>query len=68
MLNNSAVYKYETPYKVLFVIYQCFNNGTITLKHGAIQIRHNIRLIKPYKYDTNVEYITPENMYDDINI
>ena len=29
-------------------------------KCGAIKIRYNIRRIKPYKYDENVEDINPE--------
>ena len=29
------------------------------------RIRYNIRCIKPYKSDANVEYITTENMYGD---
>ena len=31
-------------------------------------IKHNIRRIKPYIYDTNVEDIKIENMYDNVNI
>ena len=38
------------------------------LLYGPIQTRHNIRQIKPYKYDTIVEDIITENMYDDVNI
>ena len=47
---------------------QCWTNGTFALRNSAIKIRHNIRHIKPYKSDTNVEYIKPKNMYEDINI
>ena len=50
------------------MITRYWNNGTFTLQCGTIQIRHYIRQIKPYTYDTNVEDITPENMYDDVNI
>ena len=57
MLNNHAAYKYETSFKVPFVISQCFTNGVVNLQYGLIQIRHNIRLINPYKYDTNFEDI-----------
>ena len=32
------------------------------------KFRHNIRWSKPYKYDTNVEDINPQNMYDDVII
>ena len=68
MLNNHAAYKYEPSYKGPFLITRCFTNGTVNLKCGAIQIKYNIRHIKPYKYDTNVEDINPENMSDDVNI
>ena len=68
MINNSAVYKYETPYKGPFLIKQRCTNGMVALKCGVIKIRHNIRCIKPYKYDTNVEDINLENMYDCVNI
>ena len=68
MLNNHAAYKYETPYKVPFLITQCFTNGTVNLQHGVTKIRYNIRQINPYKSDTNVEDINPENMYDEVNI
>ena len=50
------------------MIMQCWTNGTVTLKFRPVQIRHNIRCINPYTYDTNVEDITPENMCDDVNI
>ena len=68
MLTNHAAYKYEIPYKGPFVITRCFTNGTVNLRYGPIQIRHNIRQIKPYKSDTNVEDIKIKNMCDDINI
>ena len=68
MFNNSAAYKYEKPYKGLFGITQCWTNGTVTLQCVVMKIRYNIRLIKPYKYDTSVEYINPENIYDNFNI
>ena len=50
------------------MIKQCWINGTIVLQYGATKIRCNIRCIKTYKSDTNVEDITTENMYDDFNI
>ena len=68
MINNHAAYKYKTPYKGTFVIKRCFTNGMVKLQYGATEIRYNIRRIKPYKYDTNVEYINPENMYDNVNV
>ena len=68
MLNNNYAYKYETPYKLLFVIMRCWTNGTVTLQCGVIKIRLKICWNKPYTSDTNVEDITAENMCDDINI
>ena len=47
---------------------QCFANGMVKLQCGAIKIRCNIRCIKPYKYDTNVDDINPKNMCDNVNI
>ena len=38
MLNNNAAYKYENPYKVPFVINQCWTNCTVTLKCGTTKI------------------------------
>ena len=32
MLTNHTAYKYETPYKGLFMITQCFTNGTVKFK------------------------------------
>ena len=61
MLNNSAAYKYETPYKVPFVITQYVTNGMVILKYGAEKIMHNIQRIKPYEYYTNVEDIMPHS-------
>ena len=55
MLAYHTAYKYETPYKGTFVITRCFTNGTVNLKYGATEIRHNICCIKPYKSDTKVE-------------
>ena len=57
MINNNAAYKYEKIYNGTFFIMQCWTNGTVTLQCGQIQNRHNIRWIKPYKSDTNVEDI-----------
>ena len=64
MLNISALYKYEAPYKCLFVITQCGNNRKVVLQCGWIKFRYNIRRIKPYTPDTKVEDITPKNMCD----
>ena len=67
MFNNHYAYKYETPYKGPFVIMRYFTNDTVNLQYGPTKNRYNIRWINPYKYDTNVEDINPENMYDEIN-
>ena len=55
MLTNHTSYKYGTPYTGPFVITQCSINGKLMLQYGAIQIRHNICRIKPYKSDTKFE-------------
>ena len=68
ILTNHDAYKYGTPYKSPFVITRCFTNGTVNLKYGPIKIKYNIHRIKPYKSDTNVEYINPKNMCDKFNI
>ena len=68
MLTNQTAYKYETPYKGPFLITQCFTNGTVKLQCGVIKITYNIRRIKPYKSDKNVEYMNPKNMCDDVNL
>ena len=58
----------EAPYKGPFAINLCWTNGTVTLQCGPIQIRHNIRRIKPYKSGTKVGDINPEHIYDSFNI
>ena len=68
MLDNHTAYKYIIRYKGPFVITQCYTNGTVNLKCGALQIKYNIRRIKPYISDTNVEDISLKNMSDDVNI
>ena len=68
ILTNHTAQKYETPYKCTFVITHCFTNGTVNLQCGAIQIKYNIRRIKPYKSDTKVENSNSINMYDAVNI
>ena len=45
ILNNSAAYKYETPYNGPFVIAQCWTNGMGIFQCDAIKIRHNIHRI-----------------------
>ena len=68
ILKNHSAYKYETPYKGTFLIARCFTNGALNIQYGMIKIRHNIRRIKSYKYDTNVEGIYPGKFCDDFNI
>ena len=68
MITNHTVYKYEAPYKVIFVIIQCLTNGMVNLYCDAIQLNYNIRRINPYTVDTKVEVYNSINMYDDVNI
>ena len=56
MLNNNSSLKYEIPYKGIFDITQQCVNGTVTLQCVVINIRYNIRHIKSYTSNTNVEY------------
>ena len=49
-------------------IMQCWNNDTANLQYGATKIGYNIRRIKPYKSDTNIEDFTAENFSDDVKI
>ena len=60
IFTNNAAQKYETPYKVPFVITQCYINGMVTFQCGPKTIGHSIRCIKPYTSDTNVEDINIE--------
>ena len=50
------------------MITPCFTKGTVNLQYGPTKIMYNIRQIKPYNFDTNVEDINPKNMYDEVNI
>ena len=50
------------------MITQCFTNGTVNLQYGVIQIKYNIRRIKPNKSDTKVEDFYPKSMDDIVNI
>ena len=68
ILNKHVAYKYEMPYWGPFAITRCYTNSIVSLQYSPISIRHNIRQINPYKSDTNVEDINPENMYDEVNI
>ena len=42
MLTKQTAYKYETPYTGPFVIKRFWDNGTVSLKNGATDIRYNI--------------------------
>ena len=68
MLTNNASFKYETQYNGPFLIMQCWNNGTVTLRCGATKIKHNIININPYTCDKNDEDIKNKITYDDVNI
>ena len=68
MLNNHAACKYENPYKGPFVEKHYCTNGPVTLKYGLTKISNNLRCIKLYKSDTNIEDINTENMYVDFKI
>ena len=58
VLDKYAAYKYGTPYKGPFMIMQCWTNGIVTLKCGAIKISYNILCIKPHTSHTNIKIIT----------
>ena len=68
MVTNHTAYKYETPYKGPVVITQCFTNGRVNLRCGAVQMKYNIHRIKPYEYDTKVDDFSSKNMSDDVKI
>ena len=68
MLANHTAYKYETPYKVPFVITRCFTNGTVKFQYVPTEISYNIRQIKPYKSDTKVEDFNSKNMSNNVSI
>ena len=68
MITNHTAYKYETPYKGLFVITQFFINITVNLQCGTTKNRYNIRRINPYKYDTKVEESNLKQLSDDVSI
>ena len=40
--------KYEKPYVDPYPITQVWTNGNVTIRHGIVQERINIRWIKPY--------------------
>ena len=63
MLLTNYAYKYETPHNRPFVIRQFWTNDAVISQYGAIKIMQNIRPIKSYTYDTNVEDIKFSNIY-----
>ena len=65
MIRNKAAYKYETPFKDLYEIFQMWTNGTVTLWMGAVTTRINIHRIKPYN-NIDVEWLSP--LQENINI
>ena len=68
MLNNDSAFKYETLYKGPFEIMQCWTNGVVALKCGMINIRYNIRHIKPYTYDTTLKKLLCRMVFDNVII
>ena len=49
LFRNKRARKYERPYKGPYTITKVWENGTVTLRMGAVQTRVNIRWIKPYE-------------------
>ena len=48
LFKNKWAQKYKRPYKGPYTITKVWENGTVTLRMGAVQNRVNIRWIKPY--------------------
>ena len=48
LLERHHARKMERPYDGPYVITNVYNNGTVTVKKGAVYQRHNIRRIHPY--------------------
>ena len=48
MTLTKSEYKYETPFRGMYIIVQTWKNGTVTLRMGAVTTRINIDNIKPY--------------------
>ena len=51
---TKSEYKYETPFKGPYGIFQAWTNVTLILRMVAVTTRINIHNIKPYN-NTNVE-------------
>ena len=67
MLNYSAEYKHETPYKVPFVITLCLTDCTVTKNYGAIKLSI-IYVVLIHKYGTKVDCSIQKKMSDEVNI
>ena len=50
------------------MITQCFTNGKVNPQYGLVQIKYDIRRIKPYKSDTKVDDFSSKYIYNDVNI
>ena len=48
MTQNKSSYKYKTPYRGPYKIFQTWTNVTVTLRTGVVTIIINICNIKPY--------------------
>ena len=55
MIRKHSDFKYETPFKFPYEIFQTWTNGTIILQTGAVTNRINIPRIKPYYNLTDLE-------------
>ena len=48
MVIKNQAYKYETPFKVPYGIFQTWTNGTVTIRTGTVTAQLNIRHIKTF--------------------
>ena len=63
MTLTKSEYKYETPYRGPYEIVQTQTNGTVTLRMGAVTMRLNIRIIKPYNTQIAEERYPTQEVY-----
>ena len=68
MLANNTAYKYETTYKVPFVITQCWTNGTVTLQCSEIKLGIIYAALIHINMIQTLKILAWKNMYDDVNI
>ena len=47
MLKNKAAYKYKTPFRGPYEMFQTWKNVTVTLQMGAVTTRINTHRINP---------------------